>query len=134
MTIRLRSPRYDLAWTRQGNPDESVTPRRVTQPCDNCHWWHSWCRLRQACWADTRRDLQQHKPRPGPNKSVWDEQATIDAIQAWVRKTGELPTTYMWMRATKTHPGNARVARLFGTWNNGIRAAGYTPKRSRYQP
>ena len=131
MTIRLRSPRTDLAWTRQGDPDGPVTQPRVTQPCEGCGTWVKWCGYYGACFEQTRHDMTR-PPHTKHNRSPWNEQNTIEAIQKWVAKTGELPTTYMWMRQNKHHPGAGRVAVLFGTWNNAIQAAGYTPNRNRW--
>ena len=53
----------------------------------------------------------------------------IYAIDLWHRELFEAPTQDDWERAGVNHPCCLTVRRVFGTWNNAIRAAGLRPRR-----
>jgi hypothetical protein len=75
-------------------------------------------------------------PRPsmgrGPGQPQWNRDAIIEAIQAWVSEKGETPRMWQWERTVDpAFPTNSTVVAYFGTWNEAIQAAGFTPRRGR---
>jgi len=122
---QLRYPRVDIVDVRQGSPD-GPTHTRVTQPCDTCRTW-DWCRLRQACWhlvapeiaaaAVGRRDWRW-----------WTHERVCQAFRDHA-VDGKPPLAEEWPHGTQNHPGYQTVKRLFGTWNDAVKAAGLTPRR-----
>lgn len=57
-------------------------------------------------------------------RNVWSHQTILQALQAWNEKYGSPPKAPQWRKATLTHPSNVTVADWFGSWNEGLRAAG----------
>lgn len=64
---------------------------------------------------------------------AWTREAIICAIQRWANHYGDPPTSKAWKTAIDTYPSTWMVTNVFGSFNNGIRAAGYRP-RSRGNP
>jgi transposase len=76
-------------------------------------------------------------------QTKWDRESVIAAIQRWADEDGGIPPSQIdWnpshpqgspaqtdrYQAADYCPDHTTVARLFGTWNEGIRAAGFTPR------
>lgn len=62
----------------------------------------------------------------------WDSPQIIEAIRNYVTRTGNLPKTRDFSKATINNPSPKTVNKHFGTWNNAIEAAGFIPnKRSK---
>jgi hypothetical protein len=59
---------------------------------------------------------------------LWTKEAIICAIRRWVDFYGEPPTSKTWKTAIDTYPSTWMVRTVFGSWNKGIRAAGYRPR------
>lgn len=51
-------------------------------------------------------------------------------MQDWANRHGQQPSANEWHKAGPDHPANATIAFLFGSWNNAIEAAGFTPRPS----
>lgn len=64
---------------------------------------------------------------------TWTEEAIICAIQRWANYYGDPPTSRTWKKALDGYPSVWMVKSRFGTFNDGIRAAGFRP-RSRGNP
>jgi hypothetical protein len=61
----------------------------------------------------------------------WSREEIKQAIYQWVYEHGELPTCNEWRVAAPGRPSEGSVRRTFGSWNAGIREAGYEPRASR---
>jgi hypothetical protein len=71
-----------------------------------------------SCAADERR--------------VWTAEAIIAAIQRFVRENGRLPGATEWSQTSERAsyaPPSIFVQRRFGSWNAGVAAAGFTPRK-----
>lgn len=65
-------------------------------------------------------------PRP---YRTWNHADTIIAIQHWAQThNGTPPSRAQWTRPASTHPSEAQVRRLSGTWSTAIRQAGLAPQ------
>lgn len=59
---------------------------------------------------------------------TWTKKKTIKAIKTWAEKHGEAPTSKQWERSGgSAHPSATAVRRVFDTWNDAIKAAGFEP-------
>jgi Homing endonuclease associated repeat len=69
----------------------------------------------------------------------WTRERIIAAIQRWAKRTGKPPTCDQWARplpgrtssfgpASKSRPSAAMVKKVFGTWNEAMKAAGFPPR------
>ncbi len=58
----------------------------------------------------------------------WSERQLIDVILAWTREHGRPPKVPEWRQARDGHPSASTVVNRFGSWNDGIRAAGLVPR------
>ena len=56
------------------------------------------------------------------------------AITLWYRKHSRTPFTSEWDQAGENHPSRQTVARVFGSWNAAMEAAGFTPRPRGRQP
>ena len=66
----------------------------------------------------------------------------IDAMRAWAREEGAAPTSgdwtpasdpaLKWAREFPRWPSNVTVKTLFGSWREGVAAAGLQPRRRRW--
>ncbi len=64
--------------------------------------------------------------KPGPRHGFrWDRQTIVYAIDLWHRRHLTTPTRREWQTASEDHPSFDTVARIFGSWNSAIRAAGF---------
>ena len=63
----------------------------------------------------------------------WTEEEIVAAIRAWYKEHGKLPTSFQWNRAGKDHPGTSMVLVVMGSWNEGIKAAGFVPRSVGHQ-
>lgn len=59
-------------------------------------------------------------------RAYWTEQMVVDAFLDWLAVHGRWPTKKEWYRSEDGHPDASTVGRLFGSWTDGRRAAGYT--------
>ena len=67
--------------------------------------------------------------RTGPRTGFrWTHDTIVYAITLWYRKHSRTPLTSEWDQAGENHPSRQTVARVFGSWNAAIAAAGFTPK------
>ena len=57
----------------------------------------------------------------------WTRERALDAIRQWTAAHGRPPTYEQWRRAGPERPVTRTVERLFGSWSDAIRAAGYAP-------
>lgn len=72
---------------------------------------------------------------PGGGKKRWTRDALIAAIQRWDREHGRPPRSTDWLRSGgPNHPAFGAVCLEFGTWNEGITAAGFVPISRGGQP
>lgn len=62
--------------------------------------------------------------------AIWTKEAIVFAIQRWAHEFGDPPTSKCWNGARRPpgYPSAQTVKEKFGTWNNGIRAAGFQPR------
>lgn len=70
-------------------------------------------------------------PAMRPSVSPWGREEIIAAMRAWHARYGKQPRANDWIRVSEEHPTSQRVAVVFGSWNAGIAAAGFEPKRGR---
>lgn len=64
---------------------------------------------------------------PGRPKT-WTPQRIIEAFQRWEREHGRPPVYNEWRQGGEWWPNQATVTRAFGSWRDGMRAAGFTPR------
>jgi hypothetical protein len=70
-------------------------------------------------------------PRPGFR---WTRETIVYAITLWYRKHSRTPLTREWDQAGENHPSRQTVSRVFGSWNEAMHAAGFTPRPRGRQP
>lgn len=64
-----------------------------------------------------------------PRPQAWTRRQIVSAIRAWVKEHGELPYYTDWNRPNgRGIPSAASIARHFGSWSKGMRAAGFEPR------
>jgi hypothetical protein len=67
--------------------------------------------------------------RTGPRTGFrWTPETIVYAITLWYRQHSRPPFTSDWDQAGENHPSRQTVARVFGSWNHAIAAAGFTPR------
>jgi hypothetical protein len=67
--------------------------------------------------------------RTGPRTGFrWTPETIVYAIGLWYRQHSRPPFTSDWDQAGENHPSRQTVARVFGSWNEAIVAAGFTPR------
>jgi len=54
----------------------------------------------------------------------WSREETVAALRSWSAEHGSAPTYDDWRRGSDSHPGVGAVERLFGSWTEGLLAAG----------
>lgn len=61
---------------------------------------------------------------------VWTEEKIIAAIRRWAKEhDGEPPYFNEWIKiASRGYPNSVTVHTRFGSWNEGIRRAGFEPR------
>lgn len=102
-------------------------------------WCSEDCR-RQALYAGTCEDCGG--PTDGSNGSAkaparcqgcitWTRDQVIFALQEWAEESGGIPPTCTDARASDALPYERTVARLFGSWNGGLLAAGFALRLDR---
>ncbi|CAB4173873.1 hypothetical protein UFOVP1186_10 [uncultured Caudovirales phage] len=69
---------------------------------------------------------------PLSDRVEWTREMVVDAMFRWRYLHGELPRSGEWNTRglADGFPARSTVRRLFGSWNAGIVAAGYMPRRS----
>lgn len=55
----------------------------------------------------------------------WTAELAVAAINRWVAEYGHPPSSQMWTRGGDWWPSRTTFTELFGSWDAGIRAAGY---------
>ena len=58
----------------------------------------------------------------------WTRGMIVYAITLWYKRHRRMPMTKDWDQAGEDHPCRHTVARVFGSWNEAISAAGFTPR------
>lgn len=58
----------------------------------------------------------------------WSKDDILYAMLEWEEKNGEPPKWNDWMIAGEDHPVSMTVRKHFGSWNNAMAAAGFTPR------
>ncbi|HKI91412.1 MAG TPA: hypothetical protein VJ986_03850 [Gaiellaceae bacterium] len=67
--------------------------------------------------------------RTGPRTGFrWTPETVIYAITLWYRQHSRPPYTSEWDQAGENHPSRQTVARVFGSWNEAMAAAGFKPR------
>lgn len=64
----------------------------------------------------------------------WSAELVLEAIRNWVALHGDIPRVDDWKRPTDEHPTSTTVVHYFGSWNDAMVAAGFTPRPSGAQP
>jgi len=73
--------------------------------------------------------------RSGPRTGFrWTHETIVYAITLWHRTYSRPPVTREWEHAGENHPSRQTVARVFGSWNAAIAAAGFCPRSRGRQP
>src|SRR5262249_47732551 len=68
--------------------------------------------------------------RPGPREGFrWTRETVAYAFELWHRRHLCSPTLDEWRRAGPDHPSVTTVRQVYGSWNAGLRAAGFRPRR-----
>lgn len=65
-----------------------------------------------------------------PVERLWSRGRIIRALREDAARRGRAPRQEEWSRAATNHPSYATVTQRFGTWTNGLRAAGLRPDRT----
>lgn len=73
-------------------------------------------------------------PECGAPERDWTPTAIVLAIREWADECGAPPKQDQWVSPPDGYPSALVVRRVFGTWNRGIRAAGFTPRHVGQQP
>lgn len=61
----------------------------------------------------------------GHKITTWSPQQVVDALHVWVgANDGLAPTSSDWREGTPEHPACSTVQDIFGSWDNGLKAAG----------
>ena len=64
--------------------------------------------------------------RTGPRTGFqWTPETIVYAIGLWYRRHSRIPFTSEWDQAGENHPSRQTVARVFGSWNEAMIAAGF---------
>jgi Homing endonuclease associated repeat len=73
--------------------------------------------------------------KTGPREGFrWTRESIIYAIDLWHRRNLRTPTVNEWVQAGEDHPCFVTVKRVFGSWNEAMRAGGFRPRpRGGYQ-
>jgi hypothetical protein len=58
------------------------------------------------------------------NPREWTQEEVTQALLAWAAERGRAPTYNDWRRVSEEHPGVSTVEKLFGSWTEGLLAAG----------
>jgi hypothetical protein len=67
--------------------------------------------------------------RTGPRTGFrWTPDTIVYAITLWHRRHRRPPFTSEWDQAGENHPSRQTVARVFGSWNEAMSAAGFDPR------
>jgi hypothetical protein len=67
--------------------------------------------------------------RTGPRSGFrWTPEMIVYAITLWARKHSRPPFTSEWDQAGEDNPSRQTVARVFGSWNQAMAAAGFDPR------
>lgn len=106
---RCRKSQYDLVCVDCGGRVDGTTPSKRPDPS------------RPVCAACA-----------GEHYARWSREAILDAIRAWARDRGAIPTATEWANATDVSPATSRVQAHFGSWNAAIEAAGFEPRPRSY--
>ena len=70
--------------------------------------------------------------RTGPRTGFrWTPETIVYAITLWYRKHSRTPFTSEWDQAGENHPSRQTVARVFGSWNAAMEAAGFAAAPAR---
>lgn len=75
--------------------------------------------------VDAANGKPQASATPRSGSSKWTTAECIRAIQTWTRVYGSPPTSQDWSRGSADHPTADIVKRRFGSWGDGIVAAGF---------
>lgn len=65
----------------------------------------------------------------GHKTITWSPAAIVEALRKWDAKHGRPPSANQWQQSGVDHPSARTVYEVFGAWNRGMLAAGFTPRR-----
>jgi hypothetical protein len=120
---------------------EQCRKSQYAHPCQDCGAPRT-----NGSDPNVRRCLACAAKASGEQRKVWDRELLIMAIQDWAKLYGEPPAMPDWtpwtaietlhdperaqrfLEAGGFWPSATMVIREFGSWNNGIAAAGFTPR------
>lgn len=126
MSVKLRMLESRMARVAtERDYTQTVSTLPVTaKSCDECAY-PAQCRADRLCWKAEKTAIAAD--RAAPKRGPWTRENIIEAIQEWKRAKGSPPVNTDWERADATHPSVQTVRRLFGTWSDALRAAGFEP-------
>jgi HNH endonuclease len=58
----------------------------------------------------------------------WTKEGVLHAIQRWNKQYGEGPFQSDWEKTTADHPSKWLVRKHWGSWSQGVEAAGLVPR------
>lgn len=70
-------------------------------------------------------------PRNKSGGREWTREQIVSGIQQFAREHGRPPKAREWQEKSGDHPWPPTVMKRFGSWNNAIAAAGFTPRPRR---
>lgn len=84
-------------------------------------------------WADAIEAAGFPRPLVGiyGQRESWNKERIIEAIQQWTTEHGRTPMSLDWRYAQRGRPVFNTVVRHFGSWANGVEAAGFPRPRRR---
>lgn len=89
-------------------------------------------RLGFGTWGDFLVEAGFERPEKGSHRTTppgparqWTRELVIEQIRAWAAGHGAPPTSKDWVKAGDDHPTSMTVIGLFGSWANGVEAAGF---------
>jgi hypothetical protein len=76
--------------------------------------------------SDLKKSFKRRNIDINTIEQSYNKEEIINFIKSFVEKEDRIPAARNW-RNNSLYPGDAYVAKLFGSWNNAIEAAGFIP-------
>ena len=114
---------------RHGESPRSSDWKRVSSPGEPPHPNREIVRERFGGW---RAALQAAGLEPPKSRNSWSAVEIIDAIRVFAEQEGRAPTGRDWSSLPESdhlRPTTTAVVKCFGSWNDGLAAAGFAPHR-----